>query len=346
MNRNKAIDIARGISILFVLAGHSPFIDTNLKIIICSMHVPLFFFISGMVFSYNKYPKFKDFLKAKSKGLLIPYFSLGLIVIFIVRFYKLLKQGSLLSFFDVQLWGNIKAFVVGYRLHDYYYGFWFIYALFVGIIIFYFIAKRVDKSPKRNIIYIVITIVSSAVGWLIIQRVKGFVWSLDLVPIVISFITLGYLVKLNKEKILEKILHFDIAILLMIVDGVIIYLNYRICRYTDLYACKVGNYFLYMLESIIGIWIALIISHKIEHSNILEYIGKNTYIFYMFHSQVFFRIFENEIKIFNLGKDTKFVIEMITTTLFCCAISFLINKYLPFLMGKFKTKDKKDVLNA
>ncbi len=46
LNRDKSIDIARGISILLVLAGHCQYIDLDFKIWIYSFHMPRFFFLS------------------------------------------------------------------------------------------------------------------------------------------------------------------------------------------------------------------------------------------------------------------------------------------------------------
>lgn len=347
MKRDKVIDIARGISMILVLMGHCPFVNRNLKIFLCSFHIPLFFFISGMVFSYSKYPKFKDFLKSKTKSLIIPYFSLGIIVIIIKRIYILSKKGLILEFFNLDFLKDIRGLIIGYRLNtEYYFSFWFILALFVAILLFYFIAKYVDKSPKRNAIYIIITIVSSFIGCIIIRFVKGFVWSLDTVPIVIAFITLGYLIKLNKEKILDKVLCFDFIIPALLINGTCTYFNYKICNLTDLYACNIGNYFLYMLQSISGIWFAMIVSDKIGNSKILEYIGKNTLIFYMFHSQVFFIISNDILNNYKFSNNIKFIIEISTTSILLCGLSYIINKFLPFLLGKFGKKQKKEVQNA
>ena len=53
------IDLAKGIGIILVLIGHSKFLPITLKNYIYSFHMPLFFILSGYVFS-NKY-NFKDF---------------------------------------------------------------------------------------------------------------------------------------------------------------------------------------------------------------------------------------------------------------------------------------------
>ena len=48
--RNEQIDVARGIAILLVILGHSFYsIEDPLNKIILSFHMPLFFFLSGIV---------------------------------------------------------------------------------------------------------------------------------------------------------------------------------------------------------------------------------------------------------------------------------------------------------
>lgn len=48
--RNEQIDVARGIAILLVILGHSFYsIEAPLNKIILTFHMPLFFFLSGLV---------------------------------------------------------------------------------------------------------------------------------------------------------------------------------------------------------------------------------------------------------------------------------------------------------
>lgn len=83
--REHYIDVAKGVAMLLVIIGHITIIPSWLYAWINSFHMPLFFFLSGMVYNPYKYDKFKDFFKAKFKGLIIPYFFLCLIIIFWAR---------------------------------------------------------------------------------------------------------------------------------------------------------------------------------------------------------------------------------------------------------------------
>ena len=64
----------------FVIWGHCGIVE-EIDQYIYSFHMPAYFMISGMVFSFNKEFRFFPMLKKKVKGLLIPYVVLNLYVI-------------------------------------------------------------------------------------------------------------------------------------------------------------------------------------------------------------------------------------------------------------------------
>jgi fucose 4-O-acetylase-like acetyltransferase len=71
------IDMAKGYGILFVIFAH-----LGVRYIgswIYTFHMPLFFFLSGYVFS-TKYD-FKTFVKRRYESIIIPYFSLGIVLV-------------------------------------------------------------------------------------------------------------------------------------------------------------------------------------------------------------------------------------------------------------------------
>ncbi len=68
-SRIEWVDTAKGIGILFVMFGHC-YLDTKYVFWFTSIHMSLFFFLSGYVFR-NKGSYFA-FLKKKIKSLLVP----------------------------------------------------------------------------------------------------------------------------------------------------------------------------------------------------------------------------------------------------------------------------------
>ncbi len=92
IERDISIDYAKGMAILLVYIGHSVlyyppeiFADcawgTNLRSIISSCNMPLFFFISGLLYAFSKKSNL-EVLKDKGRRLLIPYlFTMAIVVV-------------------------------------------------------------------------------------------------------------------------------------------------------------------------------------------------------------------------------------------------------------------------
>lgn len=74
--RLTSVDVLRGIGILFVIAGHLGFV-APLKTYLYSFHMPLFFAISGFLFSAPK--SLPGYLWKKTRTLLLPYAVFGLL---------------------------------------------------------------------------------------------------------------------------------------------------------------------------------------------------------------------------------------------------------------------------
>ena len=70
------IDIAKGIGIILVIAGHT--FSLGYSYPIYAFHMPLFFFLSGLLF-VDKKKNFSDYLKSRTKSLLRPWLFILLI---------------------------------------------------------------------------------------------------------------------------------------------------------------------------------------------------------------------------------------------------------------------------
>lgn len=71
-NRIAALDIAKGICILLVIAGHAFCLDWCFPIY--AFHLPCFFFISGMLIKEERLRSPLDFIKHETKVILAPFF--------------------------------------------------------------------------------------------------------------------------------------------------------------------------------------------------------------------------------------------------------------------------------
>lgn len=122
------VDILKGIAILLIVYGHItpgavPFVTDWVS----TFHIPLFFFVSGLLFNNIKY---KDnlfrFFKNRAKGLVFPFFVFSIIVA-IGYYYVVEDYSSFLISLITTGWG-------GYAL-------WFIPVLIMVEIAFYPLSK-------------------------------------------------------------------------------------------------------------------------------------------------------------------------------------------------------------
>ena len=80
--RENYIDVAKGIGLILVIAGHLFTYGHGISSIIFSFHMPLFFFLSGMVFR-KRTMAWKNYLEKNVKRLIYPYVGyvlLGMVI--------------------------------------------------------------------------------------------------------------------------------------------------------------------------------------------------------------------------------------------------------------------------
>lgn len=89
------IDVAKGLAIMLVVFGHLVMREqplgnewyTHLRVMIYAFHMPFFMYLSGFVMFYTKAAfvqpdTFSDFLKKRAYRLLIPFFFMGFVIFF------------------------------------------------------------------------------------------------------------------------------------------------------------------------------------------------------------------------------------------------------------------------
>lgn len=77
VERNRTIDVAKGIGILLVVFAHMNYVEPW-QSIIYGFHIPLFFILAGMTFQKDKYPCLGAFVKRRIQTLLVPYLFFAL----------------------------------------------------------------------------------------------------------------------------------------------------------------------------------------------------------------------------------------------------------------------------
>lgn len=136
-DKTKTLDwmlIAKGIGIILVVIGHfwpasSPAYWTELRRIIYTFHMPLFFFLSGWLYQHGKYP-YRTLVINKVQRLLYPFVSIA-ILFFLIKFgaglfVQLDKPADLDSIYTI-LVNPVKSYMPLL---------WFVHALFLIFVIY------------------------------------------------------------------------------------------------------------------------------------------------------------------------------------------------------------------
>jgi fucose 4-O-acetylase-like acetyltransferase len=260
--------MAKGYGILCVILGHISF--HGLSIWIYSFHIPLFFFLSGYLFNENR--PFVPFLRKKMKTLLIPYAFFSFLYIcfdneFIISLYSL------------------KTICINFVLQQRYTPLWFISSLFVANILFYFLLKIFHNIYFQILISLFFSIFIAACWH---DKNYSMFWNADISIFVIPYMLIANYA--NKYDLLNVIIQTNkyLFLFICIVSNIVIGgINYIMSgEMIDLFNNTLGYFPLAYLEAIFGIFVVFIIS-TLKKSNVVQYIGRNSLVFFALHLMVY-----------------------------------------------------------
>lgn len=278
------IDVARGIGIILVIYGHA--LDAHsIRHLIYAFHMPLFFFLSGIVFHHKKEDKFLPFLKKNIRSILIPYF----IFAFITWFWWIFEANTMsfkigLKQFESIFYGNGADGML--RFDNV---LWFLPCLFVTRIMFYFVTKFAhDDRRKIAASLIGLSIIGYGVAQLLPNFILPFGTEIALTGIV--YLGAGYLWNTQSEYWKEKFSKHSKYIFAASLTFclIIAQFNFQLSGYhIDFRINRYDNYFLFYAAAFSGIMSTVALSIWIHHNRILEYLGKKTMILFVFHMVLF-----------------------------------------------------------
>lgn len=326
------IDIAKGYGILCVIIAHLG--ASYLGTIIYTFHMPLFFFLSGCVFSVSKY-NFRKFLKRKIETIIIPYLALGIPMIMFTFFEMYLVSNRNIKDY-IQI---VERFIIQRRMWT----LWFIACLFCLNILFYIIVKIFNNNMKKIGL---ITIILAIMG-LIYYRIGGkpLPWNADVCLTAIPFFYVGYLFK-NTQNFQDfvfkkhKVIYFILLLFVNFICGVA---SRKISGTgLEMFYGSYGFAPLTYLSAFAGIFCVIIISDSFD-INILKYIGKNSLVYFAWHQTIMIPIINELYKYMNIFQSTSLsfptkVLRSGTSLILICIVLSVLdyiirNTKLRFMVG-------------
>lgn len=188
--RNDYIDIAKALGMLLVVWGHIKLTGIS-NAFVYAFHMPLFFFLSGMVFSHSRYPSFSCFVKRKFKTLLLPYVLFSVFWWIVWASFSYITHAEVESYWNPLLQTLIAQGSEGFLVHNV--PLWFVPCLFVVECMYFFISKLPD------IWNVLICVFCAILGYFMIYRCSFFdfkllPWSIEVALLAIVFYCVGNLI--------------------------------------------------------------------------------------------------------------------------------------------------------
>lgn len=342
------IDIAKAIGIVLVILGHLEALSGPVwKQFAASFHMPLFFFIYGIVGmpSESTAQGALSFIKKKLIRIMIPYFLWSLIYS-----WNALSVKQLLCI----VYGNNKTFADA--------GLWFCPTMFVAECISYWVSMM-KKRFGQWVIYAcgllcgILGFLMTEIGRHTLLSKYGFPFSFDIALTAVVFVLAG---NVWKTFYLDKIVHsprrgkehiYIVVLVLFLLVFILSRVNsYFIVdkAYTRVVMARAsyGLYPLFILSGVLGSMATLLLSAVVKPFWLLDYIGKNS-LLYMCTNHIciatFMFLLGKVISVDALSTSERFGICMIALCIvlaLCTALSVGIKRWVPILNGKMEVERK------
>lgn len=206
-NRIEWIDEFKGLVLLLVCIYHveQSFASINLGMEnLSDFRMSSFFFISGVLFSTRRFPKFKDYFAHKTRVLFFPYVALSLLFLLLDPvvwnfdlFPRAPKMVVLMTHPDIHSlkeyigWNFAKIFVAG-KSSIGSGPIWFVFTLYSISLIFYLIQKA---ARSNKFIIAIFAIASLAGGWMMSRNHIRLPLGIERDLTTLFFFACGYLCK-------------------------------------------------------------------------------------------------------------------------------------------------------
>ena len=341
------IDVLRGISMLLIVYGHIIIHCDKLGELtkyIVSFHVPIFFLISGFVFSVKENMNYKTYIWKKFKRVMIPYFVFGFL--FLIPFFlfgngigAMLNRES-----EINILKNIYGIFYG-NGHD---GLlrqnsslWFLPCIFITQQIFFFFLKlslKYKNEKKKINIYIGESLISLILGFISYSIPHTRLpWGIDVAIVLSFFFAIGKIINILYENWKDKKYNKIIAVFLLIIGFLIGMYNTDISCMNHEY----GNYWLFIISALATSLGLIFIIQGCKKNKVIEYIGNNTIGILVFHKLVIV-LFQTKLGVISttLLHGNIFIqillslIVLIVSVASCLIPIVIIKRFFPILLGE------------
>lgn len=286
------IDIAKGLGMMTIIWGHIMYAGIS-NAIVYAFHIPLYFFLSGLVFSRERYASFGEFVMKRVKGLLFPYIIFSFLTWVLWAAFAYVSHAQVNSYWMPLLQTFIAQGSDGYLIHNV--PLWFVTCLFVVEVAYYYLWQLKDWA---NMLF---CIALAILGYVLVNDVEAFdfttlPWSIEVAMMAIPFYAAGNMLlkHLGHEKILGFVKKHGLAtVAIVVLTAIGIYFGAKYNGAPSMGHANLGaNPFVFYGTAILGIvaFMGICIGLSfIQSGGVLSYIkwfGKNSFRVMALHNPI------------------------------------------------------------
>lgn len=270
--RIKWIDTAKFLGIFAIYLGHFGEVAGRSLTFVYQYHVPLFFFLSGCMNSYDKEDDIVKFIKKKFKSIMIPFFCFSIFSLIIYAIFnnwdiELIKAQIIIIFR-----GNIRNTYFAAAL-------WFLSCLFLMEIIF----KAFKIFKKKWVIFLLCLILFIVSEVFISPRPIAephWIYNLDSTFYYIVFYAIGYIIypfilKLFKLDTKKKRKYFIVSSIIFTIYAVLVFFDLDYLK-KFLTLIPIIRVLTPIFTALLLIGFNLILSRLLSEINLFNLIGSNS----------------------------------------------------------------------
>lgn len=332
--RIRYIDYMKAVGMILVILGHINFANQGIKAWIYSFHMPLFFFVSGLVLKIEGATSFTGamiVIRKNFQRLMFPYFLWSLV-------FAKLSFPNLCYIIYGSYWSIKNAGALS--------SLWFLPVLFLAIVLIITVQTLLKKRFTLPV-KMLLVVASFFFGHFIPHFKIGYPWSVNVAIVAFAIMLFGNFVSSYLHNIYvtiknhnyHKKLLCSIVVILSWVGTLVYQINIPDHGYILMANAEYGNIFLFMLNFLCGVLMILAFSWMLDFciqikalADVLSYVGRNTLCIFALQKPVI-SCFGKLFQVVHLPNFIMLLVTLFGTLALCSVLCLFINRYLPQFAG-------------
>ena len=322
------LDYGKAIAIYLVVLAHTALYKPA-EGFIYTFHMPFFFFMSGYLFNYAKYPSYMEFVRRRFRQLLVPYVIINIIT-YLLWLLVLRNVGSDAGE-DVGALSPLMAAVTvnaTEMMHDV--PLWFLAALFLVENLYYLLYRNVRYRVVVTVLLLLLAVLNNT------YNTVRLPFCIDISLVALLFYRLGNVMR-DKGDALFK---WYLFVLSAVVTVAVFMLNGKVAMHANYY----NNIFLFIAGGVAGCYLMAYICRLLQslfgNRAPVQAIARNTLPICAFHLIVFALL--KGIMFYVLGLSPEILtgtflpnaLLALLSMVICLSIARVVNRFAPFVLGR------------